>query len=82
MTNEELGNTIDAHSCLNTTADTLKYLRRHHTDAYILDSLEYCSIGNKLAIESLMGNQVKDDMYHITERPEDEYKDITGVFNE
>lgn len=55
---EHIGNIIDAHSMLNTTADTLKYLRRTNTDAFIVDALEYCSRGNKEALLSLLNKTV------------------------
>ena len=54
MTNEQLGQMIDTHSYLNTTSQTLAYARRHHTDAFIVDSLEYCSRGNKEALLKLI----------------------------
>ena len=67
MTHEKLGQEIDAHSKLNTTAETLKFLRRHNTDAYILDALEYCSIGNKRALYSLLSKTVS-AKYEIPEK--------------
>ena len=72
----ELGSFIDFHSKLNTTAETLSFLRRNHTDRFIYESLEYCSIGNKLAIESLISKSVKEGVYISEDRPELEYKDV------
>jgi len=64
---EELGNIINAHSCLNCTADTLRYLRRHNTDAFIIDSLEYCSVGNKKALLSILDKKVS-AMYSLEDK--------------
>lgn len=75
MTHEQLGTLIDQHSCLNVTADTLKFLRRHNTDAYILDALEYCSIGNKQSLQQIM-NKKPIEYKQELERPELEYKDV------
>ena len=75
MTHEQLGTLIDQHSCLNTTADTLKFLRRHNTDAYILDALEYCSIGNRQSLQQLI-NKKHIEYRQELERPELEYKDV------
>ena len=75
MTHEKLGQEIDAHSKLNTTADTLKFLRRHNTDAYILDALEYCSIGNKQSLQQLINKKPVEYRQEL-ERPELEYKDV------
>ena len=67
LQHQALGQEIDAHSKLNTTAETLKFLRRHNTDAYILDALEYCSIGNKRALCSLLSKTVS-AKYEIPEK--------------
>jgi hypothetical protein len=73
-TPESVGHTIDTHSYLNTTAQTLSYLKRKYTDSFIIESLAYCSTGNKLALLSLLEKEVI--KYNAIERPEMEYKDI------
>lgn len=75
LQHQALGQEIDAHSKLNTTAETLKFLRRHNTDAYILDALEYCSIGNKQSLQQLI-NKKHVEYRQELERPELEYKDV------
>jgi len=67
ITAEQLGRNIDAHSKLSVTADTLKYLRRSNTDAFIRDSLEFCSKGNRLALEALLSKVVSAN-YDIPEK--------------
>lgn len=76
LTIDSLGQFIDVHSRLNTTAETLKFIRRHHTDGFIQDSLEHCSIGNKLALQQLLGKVYTEGVYSTEDRLELDYKDI------
>lgn len=80
-THEHIGNLIDQHSCLNTTADTLAFLRRTNTDSFILESLEYCSIGNRQALEQVIGKKHTEYRQEL-ERPELEYLDIIDSMKE
>lgn len=78
MTNEELGNLIDAHSMLNTTSETLAFLRRRNTDAFILDSLEFCSVCNRQALQQLLNKKP----IEYLDGPELEYKDVIESMSE
>lgn len=81
MNNEELGCFIDIHAKLNTTAQTMHYLRRNgYNDNQIRGALEHCSKGNAIAIESLL-QKVPTEYVHI-ERELDENKDIIGALRE
>lgn len=80
-THRQLGDLINVHSMLNTAAETLAYLRRHNTDSFILESLEFCSIGNKQSLEQIIGKKHIEYRQEL-ERQELDYIDIVDSLKE
>jgi hypothetical protein len=72
---KELANKIENEYKLLTTAQKLRKLRKHNTDAYILQVLEYCSIGVRSSISSLINREYCGSDV-VIERPELVDKDI------
>ena len=70
MTHKEIGELINVHSRLNTTPQTLKYLRRKgYSDDTIRESFPYCAKGNAVALDGLL-QKVPTKYVHM-ERNED-----------
>lgn len=75
---KELANKIETGYKLLTTAQKLHKLRKHNTDAYILQVLEYCSIGVRSSISSLINKDVvaryEAEEREVTESEKDYYE--------
>lgn len=72
---------IDELSKLHTTQEIIMKYRHEYRGDYLTaldEDMQYCSKGNRLAIEACLGSEWKLYTRHQPERPLDENKDIIG----
>ena len=65
---KELAKRIETDMKLLTTQQKLHKLRSSHNDSDILEALEYCSIGIRSSLSSLIGKEVSSNRYSSEER--------------
>jgi hypothetical protein len=71
---KELAKRIEAEMKLLTTSQKLHNLRKSHNDSDILEALEYCSIGIRSSLSSLISKEVSSTRYSAEEREQqDDY---------